>query len=170
MELKPIQRLMLINQYKILEALYEEDRDYYSSCREILEEGYELHYQDLFLTISDDVIKEDECKEVLDILDLYRAITFSYRKLEDKEGLSEYMIKFEGFDANDEEEYRRYLYTRYFILKLDRYKELQYNGKDTEYNSHSPKLPKYRRMLEQWKKAGSKQDLTKEEIFRILDA
>lgn len=170
MELKPIERLMLINQYKILEALYEEDRDFYSNCREVLEEGYELHYQDLFLTISDIVIKEEECKEVLDILDMFRAITFSYRKLEDKQGLSEYMIKFDGFASNDEEEYKRYAYTRYFILKLDRYKELQYNGKDTDYNSHAPKLPKYRRMLQQWKKAANKDELTKEEIFHIIDA
>ena len=78
MDLQPTleQRLILINQYKILEKLYPEEAETYSQHREILEEGYTLHYNDLIQVISED-IPENLLREVLDILDMYRGLYFA---------------------------------------------------------------------------------------------
>ena len=48
LELNPTleQRLILINQYKILEKLYPEDAKTYARYQEILNKGYTLHYHD----------------------------------------------------------------------------------------------------------------------------
>ena len=82
MELTKIERLSLINQYLILEKLYPEEKEHYSELRQALENGYTLHYSWCFDFLSDDM-PIDECKKVLDILDLYRSMDFfmnSYRK------------------------------------------------------------------------------------------
>ena len=64
MDLQPTleQRLILINQYKILEKLYPEEAETYSQHREILEEGYTLHYNDLIKVISAGTLKQFDSK------------------------------------------------------------------------------------------------------------
>ena len=88
MDLKPTleQRLILINQYKILEKLCPEDAEVYSQYREILEGGYTLNYNDLLQMISDD-ISEEQLREVLDILDMYRWLYFAVSA---RKNISEY--------------------------------------------------------------------------------
>lgn len=81
MKLSKVERLMLVNQYLILEGLYPDEKEFYANNRKAIEEGFELHYSDLFAGISDKTLTEKECREVLDILDMFRAITFSYEKL-----------------------------------------------------------------------------------------
>ena len=61
---------------------------------------------------------------------MFRAITFSYQKLQDKTGIDEYYIKFHGFDLNDEYEGKRVIYARYFINDLDRFEELKYGNNE----------------------------------------
>ena len=102
MKLDKKERLILSNQLKILEKLYPEESDYYAQHRKALEEGYALQYKLLFENIYDEMSVE-ECKEVLSVLDMYRAITFSYQKLADKAELeNHHNLKFSGFDGNTE--------------------------------------------------------------------
>lgn len=166
-KLTRLERLFLINQFKILEALYPSDIDYYENNRKALEEGFELHYDDCFSVLSEDILTEDDCKEVLDILNMYRAITFSYK---DYYNIEDSNLTFRGFDLNDKDEYKKADYARYFINDLDRFDELKNGHKYIDCNSHYPMMNKYRRMLEVWKNKDEKFELTKEDIENILSA
>ena len=112
---------------------------------------------------------ELECKEVIDILDMYRAITFSYQKLEDKGELESHLyLKFSGFDGNNET--NQMAYAQYFMIDLDRFKELRYDQPSPDLNSHMQMMPKYRSMLSKWKNYKDKDPLSKDDIELILNA
>lgn len=170
MELTKFERLVLSNQFKILEGLYPEEKEYYEIHRKAIDEGYQLHYNDAFEVLSEDEMSKEDCREVLDILNMYRAITFSYKKLpdNDKSGIREESIKFRGFDLNDREEAKRLMYTRYFIVDLDRFEELRYGDKYRDFNSHRPMLNRYRKMLSRWNEMGKKYELTLEDIKVLI--
>jgi len=143
---------------------------YYANKRSALEAGYSLHYSWLFEWIDDDMPAED-CKEVLAILEMYRAIAFSYFRLNDTKQLTDSKYQFPGFDGNNEG--RQYGYCSYFITELGRYQELLYGNEFYDLNSHCPMLPKYKRMLEIWDGYGSieaKMNLSQEQIEELLEA
>lgn len=166
-KLTRIERLLLSNQYRILEALYPDDAEYYENNRKAIDEGFELHYEDCFSALSDDIMSEEECREVIDILSMYRAITFSNK---DEYGIPNYEIKFDGFDLNDDYECKRVLYARYFINDLDRFEELKYGKSYADCNSHSLRMNRYRNMLKVWNSLGNKyKELSKEEILKIVN-
>lgn len=88
-------------------------------------------------------------KEVLDILDMWSFIEYSYGKLSDEE--KTYIEKeaapfgkapkFRGFDGNNETDY---MGTASFVVnQLDRFEEF----KGRNFNSHCPSVDGYRRML-----------------------
>ncbi|SHK26795.1 hypothetical protein SAMN05216369_1279 [Marinobacter antarcticus] len=159
-----LKRYELINQLLILEKLYPEDADYYSKNRKALENGYELHYSWLTESISDG-LSEEQCKEVLDILDMYRSITFSWQRLHDGQEIPD-KLKFQGFDGNYETELMGYV--QYFVIELARFDELTYGKEHPYFNSHGPMLENYRRMLAVWKEYGF--DLTEDEIASVMEA
>lgn len=91
--------------------------------------------------------------EVLDILQLWDDIEYTYTKLsKDEQQLIEQKVevfgknpKFPGFDGNNESEY---LATAYFLINdLERFE--RFKGRDL--NSHMPLLENYHRMLEVFK-------------------
>ena len=113
-----------------------------------------------------DELSEEQCKEVLDILDMYRAITFGLRDLDDGDALrGHHRAKFIGFDGNNEGQLMAYV--RYFIVDLDRYEELK-EGKLPSFNSHTPMLSTYRSMLKSWKSNAKKFELSRDDIAAIL--
>lgn len=148
LELHPTleQRLILMNQYKILEKLYPEDAELYARYEEILNKGYILHYNDLIEYMSKPM-PEKEMEFVLDILDLYSTMHLAvYRSKNEKyKGKT---IYFPGFDGNHEYEYLNY--ARFFIFRLDRFQELQKEDTYESYNTHSSTLDTYKRMLKYW--------------------
>lgn len=163
------ERWTLVNQYKILELLSKDkyEAEYCVWIREVLENGYELHYPEITQEIYDDTLSNTACKEVLDILDMFRAIKRSYNKLEDKSGISEYKIHFCGFDGNDRTELKYLSYSRFFCTSREiKFKELT-KEKNFSFNSHMPKLNMYRSMLTEWKNSKNKGDLTKKDLLRI---
>ena len=103
MDLSEKDRWMIANQLKILESLYPEEAEVYSVQRKAIERGYKLHYLGLTQYFEKEM-SEEKCNEVIEILNMYRAITFSYQQAEDKEGLEQSDIRFEGFDGNEEGE------------------------------------------------------------------
>lgn len=102
----------------------------------------------------------DIVKEVLDILEMWSTIEYSYEQLTGKEKtvLEEKAKpfgkpKFEGFDGNNESEH---MGTASFLVnKLDRFDEF----KGRNFNSHSRSLNNYRRMLPTFFDVRKKADL-----------
>ena len=167
MDFSITERLIIANQFKILEKLYPEEAEYYAAHRKALESGYKLHYAEIAENFFDEM-SEEECREVIDILDMYRSLTFSFNRLPDKTGIAESEIHFDGFDGNDET--RQYLYAQYFIVDLDRFTELTYGQKHPDLNSHGHRLQKYRTMLAVWNSIDDKHNLNPDQIRVILDA
>lgn len=165
-ELTERDRLIIANQLKVLEKLYPDEAKDYSLHRKAIEDGYKLHYSWLTDRLYDEMSEED-CKEVLDILEMYRAITFSYQRAKDKEGLDESEIKFHGFDGN--EECKQFGYAMYFIIDLGRYDELRGKAEYPDLNSHGfITLSQYRKMLKIWKSYKDKHLLTIAQIKELL--
>lgn len=167
MELTKVERLTLINQMKILEQLYPDDATYYQEHRTALEKGFRLHYSWLFEGLHEEM-SEVECREVLDVLDMYRALTFSIQRLDGGLEIAELShFPFPGFDGNNEP--RQLSYCRYFVVKLGRFNELQEEDRGFDsFNSHKPMLELYRGMLEVWKSLPDRINLSSEDIKRIL--
>lgn len=169
MTLTTTERLILSNQYRILEALYPDEADYFAQRREAVESGYELSYHTVFEHITDSTLSEKECQEVLDILTMFSDLKHFASKLEDLSGINTFYLDFPGFDAN--EEGKQYGYANYFC-DLGRFENLEGAGKK---NSHGPFLIAYRRMLAQWKACKREHgigmlELTKDDLIRIIDA
>lgn len=167
MELNKKDRLILVNQFLILEKLYPDEADYYEKHRIALQQGYKLHYPWIVENIWEE-LDEAECRRVLDTLDMYRALRCSYEQLRDKNGINEREIEFPGYDGNNESHYLSY--ARYFIVDLDRYEELRKDVEYPDFNSHSPMLDKYDRMLAKWVELGKSHDLSNGNIKLILGA
>lgn len=165
MKLSVKDRLVLINQYLILEKLYEDEASHYQKHRKALEEGYALHYDWIVEGLYDEM-SEEECREVLDILDMFSILKRSYDLHKDTIQLEERYVVFSGFDGNNET--RQMSYTRYFVVDLDRFHELRGQGDD--FNSHMPSLPRYRRMLREWLNSDNKYELSSKDTIRIAMA
>jgi uncharacterized protein len=156
-----IERLILSNQYLILERLDPDNAKHYALLRKAVEEGYALEYG----RVADGLYEEfsaEECAEVRDILELHRALHLSAMKV----GVEPDKVRFRGFDGNNET--AQMAYTRYLLGDCGLWAELHRKGHG--YNSHSVTLGRYRGMVQQWKVIGGKHDLSKEEIERILAA
>jgi len=165
MQLSKLERLTLINQYQILEKLNPEESEFYARHRKALEEGYVLHYEWIFNNLHEEMF-EEQCREVQDILEMYRAISFAYMKEHDVKEVKKEKYQFQGFDGNNEPEQRSY--ASYVVHDLGRYGELKYHGEYTEFNSHSPMLEQYRTMLKHWKSHGKNMTLTIEQADELL--
>ncbi len=169
MKLTRIERWMLANQYSILEALYPKEADYYKEAKEILENGFEFEYSELCQNIYDngDVMSVEECKEVIHILAMFDTLRYSYGQLKDKSGIEKHALDFSGFDGNDSQEGRYMSYARFLCEKQGKFEKLT---KGDFFNSHSPSLEIYRRMLKEYDKLENKSQLTKEDIVSITAA
>jgi uncharacterized protein len=169
MKLSKVERLILINQYKILEMLNPEEEEFYALNRKILENGYANHYDEIFEWLPDE-IPEEVATEVWDILQMYRTLNFSYENLKDKGDIKEEDLKFPGFDGNEEAQYMNY--AKFILHDLNRYEELRDDSNHPNYNSHFPMLWKYRKMLSVWKSISHRynNNLTLDEIKKILNA
>lgn len=148
-KLTRMERAKFIYLFKILKNQGDEDYDYENMIK-ALQYGFELHYSDVFECLYDEELKAEECREVLDILEMYRGIIYSYNSLKQKgkiETLTEEEVRFPGFDGNNEG--KQMSYADYFIKDLDRYSEIEELSRGY-YNSHCQMLPRYRSMLRKW--------------------
>jgi uncharacterized protein len=136
MKLTTVERLTLLNQYRILEKVDPPNASVYRQACEILESGYTLEYGIELLTgIDPDEMSEDECREVRDILDLYRALKKALQNLP-AGTLTAKDAEFPGFDGNEES--KQYAYTKFVIEDQHKW------GESKALNSHWPHLQKYR--------------------------
>ena len=148
-KLSRTERAQFIYLLKILKNQGDQDYDY-DNLIKALQYGFELHYSDVFECLFDEELTSDQCREVLDILEMYRGIIYSYTNLkrEGKQGtLTDEDVRFKGFDGNNET--KQMSYADYFIKDLDRYSEIEELSRGY-YNSHCQMLPRYRSMLRKW--------------------
>ncbi|MDT3668953.1 MAG: YfbU family protein [Aromatoleum sp.] len=168
MEITKRDRLILINQYRILASLNKNEADHYEELISILENGYAIFYSQLDEWISDEM-PEEEGRFVLEVLDLYRAVEDVKRASKDSRLLAHHYAFFRGFDGNNETEYMSFC--RFLIEKQGKFQEQkQYLLKNDNLNSHMPMIEKYRRMLDEAKNLPSKWSMSADEALRVLDA
>lgn len=161
-------RILLINQYKILAALNIEERDHYQELIEILENGYSIFYSNIDYWVSEEM-SSDEGRFVLDILDLYRAIEDLKRSSKDEKITSHPNSFFRGFDGNNETEYMGFC--RFLIETQGKFQEQKpYLIKNDNLNSHMPMIPKYTRMLRKKEELGISFRITPDEAIQIMNA
>jgi hypothetical protein len=160
-----MERLILYNQYKILEKLDSREGEAYARCATILERGYTREYSDLFDWMSEE-LDERVSEEVIEILSMFRALTDAYRNLADKSGMDERDINFRGFDGNDES--KHFGYASFIIRDKAHFRESRNAGDDL--NSHSGTLDRYRSMLRAWSASANQTSLTRDDVFRIVEA
>ena len=169
-QLTKTERAQFIYLLKILKNQGDQEYDY-DNLIKALQYGFELHYIDVFECLFDEELSADQCKEVLDILEMYRGIIYSYINLkrEGKQGsLTDNDVTFKGFDGNNET--KQLSYTNYFIKDLDRYSEIE-ELSHGYYNSHQPMLPRYRAMLAKWeeyKKLPNRYLMNEQQITDLL--
>lgn len=158
------ERLSYILQLRILENI-EPDNQIYRHLRIALENGYELHYRELFSTFLNSTLSIDNCRLVLDILEMYRGIIFSANIFQ----MPTENYKFPGFDGNDELEAKMMSYTEYFLIELGRYEEIR-NLSHDNFNSHCPMLEAYKARLKYWKELPTSIQymMSKEQLKRLL--
>ena len=166
MKLSQMERLILVNQYMILEKLYPEEASSYARIRKALEDGYELEYSEIFNNIyhDDETLSENGCILVREILTMFTVLKYSYNKLDDKSGIDPKDVTLWGFDGNNETEYMAY--ARYLIEDCQLWGDLQ---EDAVFNRHISSLSRYRQMLNVWNSYGNdKNELSKEQILSII--
>lgn len=168
MKLSKKDRVLLINQYQLLAALYKEEEAHYRELIGILENGYEIFYSMIDEWISDDM-PTSEGRFVLNILDLYRAIEDLKRSSKSQELADHYYAFFRGFDGNNETEYMGFC--RFLIDEQGKFQEQQqYFLKNDHLNSHMPMIDKYKRMLDVATAVPDVWSMTVKDALRILEA
>ncbi len=147
MKLTDAERWILSNQHAILAKLDPNEGEH-ERIREALNNGYELHYRPEYITTNpDEIMTEEECQEVLDILTMFQVLRQSFECLADKSGIEEGAVRFDGFDGNNET--KQMGYTRYYCtLPPDGRFKGDVDVKNL--NSHSYRLLRYRAMLAEY--------------------
>lgn len=164
MTLNEKERLILINQYKILAALNKEDENHFNEKISILQSGFEGLYGDLLEELAKDVLTNDETKFALDVLDMYgTGMILSYKKLTNST-LQDSDLYFPGFNSN--EEFKYFSFTNFFIKDLDRYNEIA-EINENHFRGIGSNIGKYTRMVSRWKEMG-KYNLSEENIKELL--
>lgn len=158
------------------------DRDYQLERARMIESGFAGEYWREVAGFRTELSKRD-CDRVLDILDMFRVITFSIRDQAKKGAIvSEelnYRLEFQGFDGNDALESHMASYVEY-LMSDGRWGELQPQlDRNDGGNSHHRTLDTYLRMLAEHRRImdsrgrGFRRDdylLSLEELERIAAA
>ena len=165
MELSKIERLILFIQFRILKSLNPSE-DNYGYALEVLEKGYEYHYDEIIqdsLRVEEFPIESSEL--VLDILNMFSNLRLAYNKLSDKSNIVESKIRFPGFcSSSGGFEAKCLSYARFYVNQQGGlFRELG-NIENSDIN----RIPYYKEMLAEFEKSQDKYDLTKEDIIRII--
>jgi len=136
----------------------------YENLRDALENGYEAayHYEAFGSMLVP--LSPWGCKLVMDVMTMYSSIQRSFEVLDDKTGIEEWRTWFRGFDGDLETTHRGY--ARYIVEKEHRFTDLKPNTEDFE--SHTPTVERYRRMIPVWKSIENRDELTREDIATLV--
>lgn len=176
-----IERLLLVNQYYILEKLDSIEnliksgdnavsdntkKSDYERYKIALENGYEKYYPN----VQD--LDQEICKTVEAILEMYASIYRSNSKLDKNSRINYDEIKFKGFGEDDEIEYATF--TEYLIETLGHYTESKISTSCTpgkpSYLRRYNQLPKYSSMLEVWASYDKSDEMNLDQIKNVINA
>lgn len=164
-ELSKKERFLMASLLQLRELLDPEEARFLAPHREAIEAGYELHYSWLFESFYDPMTR-DECKEVINALEVYRAIAYSVRH--HPQPPESIWYPFPGYDGNNETS--QMLYAHYFTVRLGRYSELDGGRETTALNSHRPSRRKYSAMHDLWVRTFERgYELTEGQVRELLD-
>jgi uncharacterized protein YfbU (UPF0304 family) len=116
-----VERRVLINQARILAALYPLEAQQFERTAEILSEGYHEAWEDVVLVGLKKPLPKEEMNFIYQTLQMYDWLQKSYYalSLDEKLRLPEKSLVFPGFDPKEE---TRYLsYCRFLLENLERF-------------------------------------------------
>ncbi len=153
-----------------MQRLYPEDDGANEKAIDILSNGYEYLYDELYQYVYDgnDVMSEDECKEVWETLSMFDSIDRTIKSLE-LEHDPEETTKFFGYDGNNEGKFLGF--AEFTITKEGRFSYLPL-VKDNYFNSHMPARGVYQRMMEVWGgiDGSARYPMSRENLDKVLAA
>ncbi|KLV09281.1 hypothetical protein ABT56_03580 [Photobacterium aquae] len=166
MEMTNAQRLILSNQYYLMSKLTPENAEKYRRLQTIVERGYGLQMRELAKDFGD--LPEQDCRQVIDFMEMYHAMQESYKMLDaDKQQqVDQRRLNFLGFDAATEAQLVHYVR----FLTEDEGLYPQFDKTEHMFNSQVPMLDKYRRMLQTWRNCPRQYHLSVSEIQQIMNA
>lgn len=171
MKLSKVEKYLLTNQLRILEALYPNERNHLAGQREALERGYEFIYSmDIDQSFDvDDEMTVEESKEVWNTMDMFLSIDRSIQKVGPEEFEGNYHKRFSGYDGNNETKFMAF--ASYTVERLKRFTHLPLE-EPNYFNSHSPRREIYLRMLNEWEKipAPNKYEMSRAQLEEVLGA
>ena len=157
MEMTHAQRLILSNQYKMMTMLDPDNAERYRRLQTIIERGYGLQMRELDREFGE--LKEETCRIVIDIMEMYHALHVSWTNLKDADTIDERRVTFLGFDAATEARFLGYVR---FMVNVE--------GRYTHFNAQTPMWEKYQRMLNVWHGCPRQYHLSSNEINQIINA
>lgn len=164
MEMTHAQRLILSNQYKMMTMLDPDNAERYRRLQTIIERGYGLQMRELDREFGE--LKEETCRIVIDIMEMYHALHVSWTNLKDASTIDERRVTFLGFDAATE---ARFLgYVRFMVNIEGRY--THFDAGTHGFNAQTPMCDKYQRMLNVWHSCPRQYHLSSNEINQIINA
>jgi uncharacterized protein len=165
-ELNKFERLLLMNQYRILSQVDQSNAGHYDKLRDALENGYVASYQDDLFAGMLDGLSVEQSAFVVEVMSMYDALQRCYDALDDKTGIEEERTKFPGFDSDYELAHLGY--ARFVVEREGRFSQLKAHSED--FMGHTPMLDQYRRMSDVWKLASNRYELTRDDLTAILGA
>ena len=106
MAITKTERVILLNQFRMLAKLDPDEKDSYNRHAKALEYGFTNNYD--FLENLSPELSQDDCRLVLQALDLHEAMQTSWAALADKGGIKAQQITYRGFDGNNETQHMSY--------------------------------------------------------------
>lgn len=166
MEMTNAQRLILSNQYYLMSRLNPESSNKYKRLQTIVERGYALQMRELDKEFGK--ISEEECREAINIMEMYHAMQESYKmlKVEDQKNVDARRLEFLGFDIASEHQLVNYV--RFLVDSEGLYP--QFDKGDHHFNAQMPMLDKYRRMFTTWRNCPRQYHLSSTEFVQIFNA
>ena len=166
MEMTSAQRLILSNQYYLMSQMDPDNSAKYQRLQMIVERGYELQMHELNKEFG--CLTEAECREVINIMEMYHAMQESNKMLADQERteVDQRRLQFLGFDIACEAQIVHYV--RFLVDSEGLYP--QFDKADHHFNSQIPMLEKYRRMLTTWRNCPRQYHLCATELSQIFNA
>ncbi|PSU32272.1 YfbU family protein [Photobacterium lutimaris] len=166
MEMTNAQRLILSNQYYLMSKLTPENETKYRRLQTIVERGYGLQMRELDKEFGD--LPEDNCREIIDFMEMHHAMQESYKMLsgDNQNQVDQRRLQFLGFDAASEAQHVHYV--RFLTEEEGLYP--QFDKTEHMFNSQVPMLEKYQRMLRTWRNCPRQYHLSVSEIQQVLNA
>ncbi|EKO3616801.1 YfbU family protein [Vibrio metschnikovii] len=166
MEMTNAQRLILSNQYVLMSQLDPANAEQYKRLQTIIERGYELQMTELNKEFG--AISEAQCREVIDVMEMYHAMQESYKMLDSKlsSDVDARRLNFLGYDSASEAQLVNYVR---FLINTDGLYP-QFERGEHHFNSQVAMGEKYRRMLTTWRNCPRQYHLSANELNKIINA